>query len=150
MPEDNGDDENALLKGTALALYAFDPQVEIRAVPKSNSNIQWIGANEIRPLPKDCDVSFRLINADRLPVGATVKWKTVRNKGDEAADKNDLGHIAGTGNTVARHTAYNGDHSMDVSVFLGPQLIGRRRVSVVVRGAPIPPRNPVRRRYFGR
>lgn len=149
MPEDNGDDENALAKGTALALYAFDPQVEIRAVPKSNSRIQWIGTNEIRPLPKDCDVSFRLTNADRLPAGSTVKW-TVRNKGDEAADKNDLGHIAGTATTVARQTSYNGDHSMDISVFLGAQLIGRRRVNVTVRGVPIPPRNPVRRRYFGR
>jgi hypothetical protein len=149
MPEDNGEDEQALVKGTAIALYGFDPRVEIVAVPRSNKNLSWGGTNEIRTLPKDCDISFRLANAYQLPPGATIKW-TVRNKGDEAADRNDLGHIAGNTDTVERHTEYNGDHAMDVSVFLGSQLIGRRRIAVTVNGPAAPARNPPRRRIPGR
>jgi len=149
MPEDNGEDEQTLVKGTAIALYGFDPRVEIVAVPRSNKNLSWGGTNQIKSLPKDCDISFRLANAYQLPPGATIKW-TVRNKGDEAADKNDLGHVAGNTDTVERHTEYNGDHAMDVSVFLGSQLIGRRRIAVTVNGPAAPARNPPRRRIPGR
>lgn len=149
MPEDNGEEEQVLTKGMALAVYGFEPQVEVTAVPCSNRNFKWSGVNQIRALPKECDVSFRLANAYALPAGATIKW-TVRNKGDEAADKNDLGQVAGNGDIAERHTEYNGDHSMDVSIFLGPQLIGRRRIAVTVSGPAAPPRNPRRRRIPGR
>ncbi len=148
MPEDNDEFAKAEPQYNAVAIYWFDPQVEVLAVSKLNDNRQWRGLNELPPIPKDCEITFTLTNRAQLPVGAHVRW-IVRNRGEEAGRLNDLGHIAGTDTTVSRHSAYNGDHAMDLTVYLGNQVIGRRRVWVKIRGVAMPPRNPKRRQYFG-
>ncbi len=148
MPEDNDEISETEPQRNAVAVYRFDPQVDVLAVPKLNKDRTWRGLNELPPIPKNCDITFTLTNRAQLPVGAHVRW-TVRNRGDEAGRLNDLGHIAGTDATVSRHSAYNGDHAMDLAVYLGSQVIGRRRIWVRVRGAAMPARNPKRRRYLG-
>ena len=149
MPEDN-DEEIAKADGArnALALFRFDPQIEVEAIPSANANRSWRGLNEIVRIPKDCSIRFTLGNAHQLPHGATLRW-TVRNKGYEAMRENDLGHRAGNQIEITEHSAYNGDHAMDLTVYLGSQVIGRRRVWVRIRGTAIPARNKRRRRYFG-
>lgn len=63
--------------------------------------------------------------------------------------ENDLGHRAGNQIETIEHSAYNGDHAMDLTVYLGSQVIGRRRVWVRIRGVAMPARNKPRRRYPG-
>lgn len=147
MPEDNpeqivekADNRNAII------LYQFDPQIKVVAKARQNAAHQWTGVNELPPIPKDCNMTFTLVNAHELPAGAQLRW-TVRNRGDEANDTNDLGHVSAAREQVTEHSAYNGEHAMDLAVYLGTQVIGRRRIKVKVRGAPIPPRNKPRRRY---
>lgn len=146
MPEDNDEIAEAESHRNAVAIYRFDPQVEVQAIPKLNKDRQWRGLNELPPIPKDCDITFTLANRAQLPAGAHIRW-TVRNRGEEAGRLNDMGHIAGTDVSVTRHSAYNGDHAMDLTVYLGNQVIGRRRISVKIRGPALPARNPKRRRY---
>jgi hypothetical protein len=147
MPEDTEEGTQALAKSQAIAVYAYTPDIIVTATPRDNRDVKPIqGLNEIRPVPKDCDIDFAIARPDLLPAGCTLKW-TVRNHGREAAMENDMGHVAGTGTSVERHTAYNGDHAMDLTVFLGGRPVGRRRIAVKVRGPAIPPRNPPRRRY---
>lgn len=147
MPEDTEEGTQALAKSQAIAVYAYTPDILVTATPRNNRDVKPIqGLNEIRPVPKDCDINFTITRPDLLPAGCTLKW-TVRNHGREAALGNDMGHVAGTGTSVERHTAYNGDHAMDLTIFLGGRPVGRRRITVKVRGLAIPPRNPPRRRY---
>lgn len=147
MPEDTEEGTQALAKSQAIAIYAYTPDIFVIATPRNNRDVKPIhGLNEIRPVPKDCDIKFTIARPDLLPDGCTLKW-TVRNHGREAATNNDMGHVAGTGTSVERHTAYNGDHAMDLTIFLGGRPVGRRRIDVKVRGPAIPPRNPPKRRY---
>ncbi|MCE6074260.1 CBASS cGAMP synthase [Agrobacterium vitis] len=147
MPEDTEEGMQALAKSQAIAVYAYAPDIVITATPRNNRDVKPIqGFNEIRPVPKDCDINFTIARPDLLPAGCTLKW-TVRNHGREAAMENDMGHVAGTGISVERHTAYNGDHAMDLTIFLDGRPVGRRRITVKVRGPAIPPRNPPRRQY---
>jgi len=148
MPEDNDEIVEASSKGTAVAAYRFDPQVEVVAIPRQNKDRSWRGLNELPKIPKDCEIAFTLTNRSQLPAGGHVRW-TVRNRGEEAGHQNDLGHIAGTDTTVSRHSAYNGDHAMDLTVYFGDRVIGRRRIWVRIQGVAMPARNPKRRRYFG-
>lgn len=147
MPEDTEEGTQALAKSQAIAVYAYTPDIIVTATPRDNRDVKPIqGLNEIRPVPKDCDINFKIARPELLPAGCTLKW-TVRNHGREAAMENDMGHVAGTGTSVERHTAYNGDHAMDLTIFLGGRPVGRRRITVKVRGQAIPPRNPPKRRY---
>lgn len=147
MPEDTKEGTQALAKSQAIAIYAYTPDVGVTATPRHNRFVSPIqGLNEIGPVPKDCDINFSIARPDLLPSACTLKW-TVRNHGREAAMENDMGHVARKGTSVERHTAYNGDHAMDLTVFLGGRPVGRRRILVKVRGHAIPPRNPPRRRY---
>lgn len=149
MPEDNAEELAKVDEGrNALALYRFDPEIEVEATPRANAHRSWRGLNEIVAIPKDCSIRFTLVNAERLPQGATLRW-TVRNKGEEAMRENDLGHRAGNQIETIEHSAYNGDHAMDLTVYLGSQVIGRRRVWVRIRGVAMPARNKPRRRYPG-
>jgi Adenylyl/Guanylyl and SMODS C-terminal sensor domain/Second Messenger Oligonucleotide or Dinucleotide Synthetase domain len=147
MPEDNEELAKVETARNDLVTYRFDPIISVVATPRSNRHRLWQGTNELAPIPKDCEIKFTLINAAQLPVGATLRW-TVRNRGDEAARINDLGHAAGQGITITRNSAYNGDHAMDLAVYLGAQVIGRRRISIVVRGVAVPPRNKPRLRWI--
>lgn len=147
MPEDTEEGTQVLAKCQGIAVYTHTPDIIVTATPRDNRDVKPIqGLNEIRPVPKDCDINFTIARPDLLPAGCTLKW-TVRNHGWEAAMENDMGHVAGTGISVERHTAYNGDHAMDLTIFLGGRPVGRRRITVKVRGPAIPPRNPPKRRY---
>lgn len=127
-------EELAKSSSRALVAPAFIPEVAVRAVTGGILRQSYSGQNSIGPIPKDCTVTFTLANAYALPTGAVVTW-TVRNEGDEAEFVNDLGHVAGVGESVSRQSAYTGVHHMDVSVKLNGRLIGRRRIPVDIQGA---------------
>ena len=143
--------ESALQKSaTELAIFSVVPDVAVMAVSKTNKHVAPIkGFNSIQAIPKECDITFRVANPQSLPANATLKW-TVRNHGQEAAAENDLGHVAGHGLEVTRGSSYNGDHSMDLSVFVGGKPVGRRRIFVKIRGQAIAPRNKKSGRRFSR
>lgn len=147
MPEDTDEGTRMLAEAQLPAVFRYTPDVEVIATPRDNRHASFSGVNEIHPVPKECDISFRIRNPGQLPAGSNVKW-TVRNRGKEAEEENDLGHVAGHGLSVERHTAYNGDHAMDIAVFLHGKPVGRRRIIVKVRGAPVPPRQLPRKRQF--
>lgn len=147
MPEDNDEEVAQIIEDRALAVYRAFPQIAVKAVPRGNAHKTLTGTNSIALVPKDCDISFTLMNAGDFPAGATWRW-TVRNSGEEAAFRNDLGHHVGSDVTATRHTEYNGKHAMDLTVYLGSQIIGRRRVEVRVSGMQMPARHKKRRRPF--
>ena len=155
MPEDvDGEDggersEATVAKSTALVAYTFDPRISIRAVSRDNDTYVRDGVNSIATIVKNCSIHFELINADELPAGASVRW-TVRNRGHDAWSKNDIGHFAGAKLTADEHSAYNGNHAMDVTVYQWGRIIGRRRVEINVRGGVVPPRNKPMKRIFRR
>lgn len=155
MPEDL-DDEVAsstaladVAKGTALMAYAFDPQIRVRAVSKDNANYVKEGVNSVPTIVKNCSIHFELINAHQLPAGSTVRW-TVRNRGHEAWNKNDIGHYSGDAYVSDEHSAYNGNHAMDLTVYQYGRIIGRRRIEINVRGQAMPARNQPSKRIFRR
>lgn len=130
----------------ALVPVAFDPRVEVQARPE-NSPAVFADTNRIGPIPKNCEIIFTLINAQHLPAGAQVRW-FVRNEGEEAELTNDLGHVAGQGNSATERSSYRGTHHMDVVIIsaLGA-VLGFRRVPVQITGIPMPRRNPSRPGY---
>lgn len=117
------------------------PEVRVDAIAKNNANLRYSGRNEIGPIPKDCSMTFRVINADRMPYGTQFYWM-VRNEGEEAEDINDLGHKAGQGIETTESSAYNGTHYMDCTAIAGGRIIGVRRVSVRIHSFVAPKRNP--------
>jgi hypothetical protein len=143
LPEEE-EEEVALLKetGRALVPLTFDPQVAIEARPKRGPRT-FQGVNEIGPIPKDCEITFTLMNEHELPFGAMVSW-TVRNQGEEAEDENDLGHNWNDARSVIEHSAYRGTQFMDVTARLNGRIIGRRRIPVKITGLALPLRNPPR------
>lgn len=139
--------ESARVLTKSQALVPIDlPDIAVSATTEKNSNLRWSGTNSIGPIPKDCAVQFKLVDAWKLPAGATVEW-IVRNGDGEAETLNDLGHSCGFGTEMKRDSAYNGTHFMDVIFRAGGRILGVRRVPVTVRGIPIPPRNPPRPFY---
>lgn len=143
LPEE--DEEMAILEkaGGALVPVLFDPRVAIEARPTRDGARTFHGVNEIGPIPKNCDITFTLMNEHELPAGATLRW-VARNQGDEAEDVNDLGHEWGDQREVGEQSAYRGTHYMDVSVRLDDRIIGRRRIPVKITGLALPVRNPPR------
>lgn len=141
VPEEDDEEEAVLKEGSrALATIQFNPIVSIHA---SNGRHSYQGVDRIGPIPKGCDITFTLANAQQLPQGAIVSWM-VRNSGKEAELHNDLGHRVGSGLTVSRDSAYRGTQHMDVAVHLNGLLIGRRRIPVEITGMGIPKRNSPR------
>lgn len=145
LPEEDDEAEVAVLKeaGRGLIPVLFDPQIIVEARPKKRPDRIYRDTNKIGPIPKDCDITFTLMNEAALPLGANLAW-TVRNEGDEAEDENDLGHFAGTEARVTEHSAYRGTHHMDLAVRLNGRVIGRKRVPVTVMRMAFPLRNPPR------
>lgn len=158
MPEDfEGEDDKVkeagartgLANGTALMTYAFDPQIRVRAVSKDNANYVKEGVNSLPTIVKNCSIHFELLNVNQLPQGSALRW-TVRNRGHEAWNKNDIGHYSGDAHVSDEHSAYNGNHAMDLTVYQYGRIIGRRRIEIVVRGQAMPPRNLPNKRIFRR
>jgi hypothetical protein len=124
----------------AVVPARFDPLIVVEA---KGGGKTYIGTNEIGPIPKGCEIVFKLANAPTLPPGATVHWM-VRNAGREAEIENDLGHQSGQGGSNVEQSAYRGDHFMDVTIKRNGTLIGARRVPVKITGLGLPLRNPPR------
>lgn len=143
-------DESEAIKGMDyLPVLATTPEVRVHAIARQDKKRRWQGDNGIGPIPKDCDITFTIINSDAVPPGASVHWM-VRNEGTEAEYVNDLGHIAGSGLTATEHSAYNGTHYMDCMIKRSGRVLGFRRVPVNIRGNAIVRRNPLRRPNYVR
>jgi Adenylyl/Guanylyl and SMODS C-terminal sensor domain/Cyclic GMP-AMP synthase DncV-like, nucleotidyltransferase domain len=117
------------------------PDVFMRAVGKRNPNIKLTGKNAIGPIPKECTITFEIVDPWRLPPGTTVDWM-VRNEGDEAEYINDLGHRAGSGFTATESSAYTGTHFMDCILRQNGRIYASRRIPVRISGINAPLRNP--------
>jgi len=135
--------EEDITKGSkALSVIEFNPQVEVIARPKDNLNKIYCDINKIGPIPRECDIYFKITNANLIPQGSRIEWM-VRNEGEEAEYKNDLGHYKGGNIEATENSAYNGIHYMDLVIksYLGCP-IGFRRIPVTIEGVPFPARNP--------
>ena len=130
--------------GGRSLIPAMRPDVMVSAVSRTNQKYTFSGRNAIGPLPKDCDIFFRLVGLETLPSGTTIEW-IVRNEGGEAENTNDLGHLAGVGSTASERSAYNGTHFMDCVLRHNGRIFGVRRIPVSITGLPIPRRNPLSR-----
>jgi Adenylyl/Guanylyl and SMODS C-terminal sensor domain len=112
----------------------FTPNVYVEAKRKKyiyQGTNQWSNVNRIGQIPKNCTITFKLVNANQLPFGAAVEWM-VRNEGNEAESVNDLGHPAGTGHVITENSAYKGRHYMDCIIRQYGQVISMRRIPVDV------------------
>ncbi len=123
------------------------PDVLVTATSRDNPNLKWTGTNRIGPIPKRCDIHFRLSNPGMLPAGTTVEWM-VRNEGSEAENINDLGHSSGTGYEARDTSAYVGTHYMDCILRHIGKVIMVRRIPVTITGVAAPPRNPVNKPQY--
>jgi len=117
------------------------PEIEVHAVSRSNPNVRYSGTNSIGPIVKDCDLTFKVANADHFLPGTEFSWM-VRNNGEEAEDVNDLGHASGKGVEMHETSAYNGVHYMDCVATRNGRLTSVRRVKVAISSAAAPRRNP--------
>lgn len=104
--------------------------------------------NEVPGVAKDCSLAFTIVNPHVVPEFATVEW-TVRNEGQEADVRSDLGHrrLGMRLLTADEHTAYVGRHFMDCIVRVNRQVYALRRVPVTVRDVKHVERNPPRPSY---
>jgi hypothetical protein len=53
--------------------YTFDPRIYIRAVSRDNDSYVRDGVNSVATIVKNCSIHFKLINADELPAGVSVR-----------------------------------------------------------------------------
>ena len=143
MPDEEGLQE-VVIGSAQLPVPAFIPEVDVHAVVEENAHQYWKGRNKIGPIPKNCEISFRIANSALLPANSTIKWM-VRNEGDEAEAINDLGHKAGIMLTASERSAYRGTHYMDCVVRQYGVVIGVRRIPVSISAAAMPRRNPASR-----
>jgi hypothetical protein len=81
---------------------------------------------------------------DTLLADSQILWM-VRNKGREAENINDLGHVAGRGLAAHERSAYRGTHHMDCVVKVAGKTVAMRRVPVTITGQVMPRRNPLLR-----
>lgn len=140
LPEISENDDTQVSK--ALSVIEFDPQVEVTAQPEDNINKTYRDINKIGPIPRKCNIHFKITNNYLIPQGSKIEW-TVRNEGEEAESRNDLGHYRGDKIEATENSAYKGTHYMDLVIksYLG-YPIGFRRIPVTIEGIPFPPRNP--------
>jgi hypothetical protein len=119
------------------------PDVFVQAIGKKNPSVRISNKNGIGPIPKECSITFEIVEPWKLPPGTTVHW-VVRNEGNEAEYTNDLGHLAGTGFTATESSAYNGTHYMDCILRQNDRIYAVRRIPVRISGVIAPLRNPIR------
>lgn len=127
---------------TGLPAVITLPEVAAHAVSRDNRNMTYNGTNGIGPIPKNCNITFRVTNTHTMPSGTRYLW-VVRNEGKEAEHLNDLGHTAGMG-TVASNkerSAYVGTHYMDCTAVIPGRAPAIRRVKVEIRGTRAPKRH---------
>jgi hypothetical protein len=124
------------------------PEVEIKVFAGNSAQPVATHRNEVPSVAKGCSLTFAIVNPHVVPEFATVEW-TVRNEGDEADLKSDMGHrkIGMRLLSAEERTAYRGRHFMDCVVRLNGQIYAVRRVPVNIRDLPQASRNPPRPAY---
>lgn len=124
------------------------PEIEIKVFTGNPARLVATHRNEVPGVAKDCSLTFTIVNPHVVPEFATVEW-TVRNEGQEANLRSDLGHrrIGMRLLTADEHTAYAGRHYMDCIVRLNGQVYAARRVTVNIRDVQHVARNPPRPAY---
>lgn len=109
---------------------AFVPDISIEVTLPTGKS--YMLRNAAPNVPKGSTLKFLLANYANAPTGSLVSW-VVRNEGEAAEAKNDLGHFSGYGETPEVETAeYRGRHFMDVTVIASGRIVGLRRVPVSV------------------
>ena len=124
------------------------PEIEIKVFTGTPPRLTSTHRNEVPGVAKDCSLTFTIINPHVVPEFATVEW-TVRNEGQEADQRSDLGHrqVGMRLLSAEEHTAYVGRHFMDCVVRLNGQVYAVRRVPVTIRDVRHVARNPPRPPY---
>lgn len=124
------------------------PEIDIEVYSRNPRTFVARHRNEVPGVAKDCDLVFRIVNPHVVPEHATVEW-TVRNEGEEADARSDLGHrqVGLRLLTSEEHTAYAGRHFMDCIIRQNGQVYALRRVPVMIRDVLRVARNPPRPAY---
>jgi hypothetical protein len=124
------------------------PEVEIKVFSGDPARLVATHRNEVPGVTKDHSLTFSIVNPHVVPEFATVEW-TVRNEGNEADQRSDLGHrrVGMRLLSAEEHTAYVGRHFMDCIVRLNGQVYAARRVPVTIRDVQHVARNSPRPSY---
>lgn len=124
------------------------PEVEVKVFTGNPPRLIATHLNEVPGVAKDCALSFTIVNPHVVPEFATVEW-TVRNEGQEADQRSDLGHrrVGMRLLSAEEHTAYVGRHFMDCVVRVNGQIYAVRRVPVTIRDVRHVVRNPPKPLY---
>jgi hypothetical protein len=124
------------------------PEIDIEVFTGNPKRFIAQHRNEVPGVAKDCSLVFTIVNPHVVPEFATVEW-TVRNEGQEADARSDLGHrrVGMRLLTANEHTAYVGRHFMDCIVRLNGQVYAARRVPVTIRDVKHVERNPPKPSY---
>lgn len=124
------------------------PEVEIKVFTGNPARQIATYRNEVPGVAKNCSLTFSIVNPHVVPDFATVEW-TVRNEGQEADQRSDLGHrrIGVRMLESEEHTAYVGRHFMDCIIRMNGQVYAVRRVPVTIKDVQHVPRNPPRPSY---
>lgn len=124
------------------------PEIDIKVFAGDPKRQVAQHRNEVPSVAKDCSLAFTIVNPHVIPEFATVEW-TVRNQGQEADLRSDLGHrrVGMRLLTAYEHTAYFGRHFMDCIVRLNGRVYAVRRVAVTIRDVHHVQRNPPKPSY---
>lgn len=124
------------------------PEVEIKVFADNPSRLVATHRNEVPRVAKNCTLNFTIVNPHVVPEFATVEW-TVRNEGEEADQRSDLGHrrVGVRLLSAKEHTLYQGRHFMDCVVRLNGRIYAVRRVPVSIRDLQHAARNPPKPSY---
>ena len=124
------------------------PEIDVEVYSRKPKQFVARYRNEVPGVAKDCDLTFTIVNPHIVPEFATIEW-TVRNEGNEADLRSDLGHrrLGMKLLSAEEHTAYAGRHFMDCIIRLNGQVYALRRVPVTIRDVQHVPRNPPRPAY---
>ncbi len=126
--------------------YAITPNIKITVTDKHTLEKVSEGLNEIKDVPKRCNILFKIINPQFIPDNAVIEW-TVYNHGKEAELISDMGHICKPGRNLSNSesSSYMGTHYMDCVILVNGYEIGKRRILVPIKSMPYVPRNPASR-----
>lgn len=124
------------------------PEIEVKVFTGNPLRHVETHRNNVPGVAKNCKLIFTIVNHHVVPEFATVEW-TVRNEGQEANLRSDLGHrrVGMRLLSAEEHTAYAGRHFMDCVVRLNGQVYAVKRVPVIIRDVQHVARNPPRPAY---
>lgn len=147
MPLPDADEVEMVDEHSGRAVMQL-PEVEIKVFTGNPARHIATYRNEVPGVAKNCSLTFSIVNPHVVPDFATVEW-TVRNEGQEADQRSDLGHrrIGVRMLESEEHTAYVGRHFMDCIIRMNGQVYAVRRIPVTIKDVQHVPRNPPRPSY---